>query len=114
MLTMITGVVLQGFGRLLLARVYVKTEAVINAAADAAPLSRADDESSDNGGAGGADGGLGGGRVRRRTGDSGVGDGDGGDLSHRPRDEQSSSGVSGVLRLNGVSSSIGKGWSHHF
>ncbi|CAM9884156.1 unnamed protein product [Pylaiella littoralis] len=100
-LTMITGVALQGFGRLALAKVYVKTEAIINEAADAASASEADwvsriscrhdgewgDEGS--GGAGGSQGGSGGRPVSDRRADS-----------------------PGLLRLNGVSSSIaaGVGW----
>lgn len=93
---MITGVGLQGFGRLALAKVYVKTEAVINEAADAAPASEADRISTSSGRnddprgvdgsgcRGGARGGSGGGAVSERREDS-----------------------SGLLKLNGVSSSIG-------
>lgn len=92
-LTMITGVALQGFGRLALAKVYVKTEAIINEAADAASedwvsriSGRHDGEWGDegSGGAGGSQGGSGGRPVSDRRADS-----------------------PGLLRLNGVSSSIG-------
>lgn len=103
---MITSVGLQGFGRLALAKVYVKTEAVINEAADAAagaaaPASEPDRTSTtstsgsgrynDTRGAQERGGGPGGER-------GGVG---GGALPDRQPDPQ------GLLKLNGVSSSIG-------
>ncbi|CBN76993.1 conserved unknown protein [Ectocarpus siliculosus] len=99
LLSMITGVVLHGFGRLALAKVYVKTEAVINeAAAHAAPASNAHGSSGRYGGALGAEGsgGVGEGRGERKT----------GDVPDQPEES------SGLLRLNGVSSSIaaGVGW----
>lgn len=92
---MITGVVLHGFGRLALAKVYVKTEAVINeAAAHAAPASNAHGSSGRYGGALGAEGsgGVGEGRGERKM----------GDVPYQPEES------SRLLRLNGVSSSIGE------
>lgn len=98
MLTIITGVGLQSFGRIALARVYVKTEAVVNAAACAAPTSASADAAELDSGArcdgargGGDSGGV---RIGRRRRDEG-------DLSGQRQDSSS------LLKLNGVSSSIG-------
>eukprot|EP00903_Cladosiphon_okamuranus_P013536 g12608.t1 len=105
-LTIITGVGLQSFGRIALAKVYVKTETVVNAAADTLPASSADEFD-------------GGGRYdgARRGGDSDSG-GVGARAGRRRRDENDAPSQrhdydsSGLLKLNGVSSSIaaGVGW----
>lgn len=97
-LTIITGVGLQSFGRIALAKVYVKTEAVVNAAADAVPAPNAD----------GFDGGA------RYDGAPGGGDSDGARarIGRRRRDDGDASverhDSSILLKLNGVSSSIGE------
>lgn len=95
-LTVITGVGLQSFGRIALAKVYVRTEAVVNAAADAVPPANADEFDS----------------RRRHDTARGVGDSGGIRSGPRRRDSGNASGrpqdSSSLLKLNGVSSSIGK------
>lgn len=97
MLTIITGVGLQSFGRIALAKVYVKTEAVVNAAADAVPATSNGDGLDGGGRYGGAQGGgdSGGIRTGRRRRDDG-------DVSGQRHDSSS------LVELNGVSSSIGE------
>lgn len=98
-LTIITGVGLQSFGRIALAKVYVKTEAVVNAAADAVPVPASSADEFDNG--------------SRYDGARGGGDSGGGvRITRRRRDDSDESGQrhdsSSLLKLNGISSSIGE------
>eukprot|EP00752_Nemacystus_decipiens_P009135 g8159.t1 len=101
-LTIITGVGLQSFGRIALAKVYVKTEAVVNAAAAAVPAPSPDEFDGDGRCDGAREGGDDGGASVRR--------------GRRRRDEGGASAdrhdSSSLLKLNGVSSSIaaGVGW----
>lgn len=88
---MTTGVGLQGFGRLALARVYMKTEKVVN---EAYAASEADGFDGRNDQAGEGEGRSGGGR------EGGGGDGGSGAVSPDLRP--------GYLKLNRVSSSIGE------
>lgn len=84
-LTIITGVILQGFGRLALARVYVKTERVIH-------------EVQANASAGGGDGGGSSSRAAIRR------DSNSGTSAARTENEDTKS----FLKLNPLSSSIGE------
>ena len=94
MLAMITGVGLQGLGRLALARVCMKTEKVIN---DAHAASEADDFSGRNGQVGESE-------ARNGGGGGGGGWGGGGGATSPDRRHDPAS-----LKINRVSSSIGEG-----
>lgn len=86
-LVVVTGVASQGFGRHVLARLYIKTEKLINEA-------------------GSPDSARGGGDIRHGQGLGGTENSEGGSLSLDPHEQHSFS-----LKLNGVSSSIGKSQS---
>lgn len=77
---MITGVVVQGFGRVMLARVYMRVEAAVNEAHSAGGAAGAGDSRSDDG-------------ANARGGDA-VGS------RHQPHQAD--------LKLNGISSSLGE------
>ncbi|CAM9832063.1 unnamed protein product [Scytosiphon promiscuus] len=102
---MIAGVGLQGFGRLALAKLYIKTEAVINEAASAAATDAAETASTPGANSSGS------GR-RHIDGARGGSFGGGSDAIAAGRGERDGGDLNGVLKLNGVSSSIaaGVGW----
>lgn len=101
LLSMIAGVGLQGFGRLALAKVYVKTEAVINDAASATATAAAQAAPA-RGAKRSASGG------RHNDGVWGGSTGGGSDAIGARQRERDDKNVPGLLQLNGVSSSIGE------